>query len=244
MANGECCGGKNKGRNEGANNTEASDAASGCCGGSSGTGGSCGCKSAPQRLLIPTGTAKEIATLPAGELVARFRRGVANYDPRVFSLTREQMEQAFLPDAGVGRWSVRMLLGHMADAEIAAAHRLRRAVAEDQPLLSVWDENAFIDSGLYELPRQMHDNDPASLIGGFVAVVHTMRMFNAQWLGGLEASQWERVAMHPERGPMSVRTMVALNTWHLEHHARYLQMKLDRMLGAVPEPVAAGAGTT
>ncbi|MBX3379810.1 MAG: DinB family protein [Phycisphaeraceae bacterium] len=221
----------------------------GCCGGKTGSSGGqsaggCGCQTTSQKLVIPTGTAKEIVALPIPEMLSRFRRGVGNYDPRVFSLDAEQMDRAFLPDAKVGRWSVRMLLGHMADAEIVFVHRMRRAVAEDRPLLAVWDENAFIDSGLYAMPREVQQGDPASLIGGYVAVLHTMRMWSFQWLSGLSPEQFERVAMHPERGEQRVRDILSYAIWHVEHHSRFLQLKCDRMLGPVEEPVAAGAGTS
>ncbi len=224
------------------------NASGGCCGGKNGSegskqGGGCGCQSSPQQLVIPTGTAKEIAALPLGEMLARYRRGVGNYDPRVFSLDVEQIDRAFLADAEVGRWSVRMLLAHLADAEIVFVHRMRRAVAEDRPVLAVWDENAFIDSGLYALPKEVSNGDPASLIGGHVAVLHTMRMWSFQWLSGLSPEQFERVALHPERGEQSVRTILSYSIWHVEHHGRFLQKKCDRMLGAVASPVGAAASS-
>ncbi|MGH7244548.1 MAG: DinB family protein [Phycisphaerales bacterium] len=223
-------------------------AGGGCCGGKNSSGensaGGCGCKTGSQAVMIPTGTAKEIAALPLGEILARYRRGVANYDPRVFSLDAEQLDRAFLPDANVGRWSVRMLLGHMADAEIAFVHRMRRAIAEDRPVLAVWDENAFIDSGLYNIPREVQQGDPASLIGGFVAVLHTMRMWSFQWLSGLTPEQFKRVAMHPERGEQHVIDILAYSIWHVEHHSRFLQLKCDRMLGPVEEALAMGAGAS
>ena len=75
--------------------------------------------------------------------------GLQRFDSRIFELSDEQMDMAFLPDAGVGRWPVRVLVGHLADAELAFIHRMRRAVAEENPVLAVWDENAFIDAGLY-----------------------------------------------------------------------------------------------
>jgi len=222
---------------------------SGCCGGKSGSaeatsGGGCGCKTGSQKLVIPTGTAKEIVALPISEMLSRYRRGVGNYDPRVFSLDAEQMDRAFLPDANVGRWSVRMLVGHMADAELAFVHRMRRAIAEDRPVLAVWDENAFIDSGLYQIPREVQQGDPASLIGGSVAMMHTMRMWSFQWLSGLKPEQFDRVALHPERGEQRVRDILSYSIWHVEHHSRFLQLKCDRMLGPVEEPVAAGAGAS
>lgn len=178
-------------------------------------------------------TIEQIAALPTPALLARFRKGVENLDRRMFWLKDAQLDSAYLPTAGVGRWPVRVLLGHLADAELAYAHRMRRTVAEEHPLLSAWDENAFIDAGLYKAGAPS-PHGPAGSVAGFVAVVHTLRQFTAQWLAGLSEDQLNRRAMHPEKGEISVRDMIVSDIWHLEHHARFLRAKLDKILG--PEP--------
>ncbi len=177
---------------------------------------------------------KELGGLPSGELIARYRRGLECFDRRIFELSDEQMDTAFLPQAEVGRWSVRVLAGHLADAELAFSHRMRRAVAEENPLLAVWDENAFIDAGMYAGGQYP--------IGGFIAVIHTLRRWTSEWLATLSEPQLERQAMHPERGPLSVRTILVYTTWHLEHHARFLNAKICKMLGPAEEGGGCGAG--
>src|SRR5688572_20097729 len=153
---------------------------------------------------------REVGSLPDAELIARYRRGLERFDSRIFELSDEQMDLAFLPDAGVGRWPVRVLVGHLADAELAFTHRMRRAVAEENPVLAVWDENAFIDAGLYAGGQYP--------MGGFIAAIHTLRRWTAEWLATLTPEQLERKALHPERGPLTVRRMLVMTTWHLEHH--------------------------
>lgn len=173
----------------------------------------------------------EIAALAPPALVARYRTGVENFDPRMFELSDEQLDMPFLPSLNVGRWPVRVLLGHVADAELAYTHRLRRAFAEQDPVLSVWDENAFIDAGIYGTAGAGGGAHP---IGGFLAVVHTLRRWTSEWLLTLAPEHWERRALHPERGAESIRTMLALATWHLEHHAWFLNAKVERFLGPAP----------
>ncbi len=170
--------------------------------------------------------------MPNDELVARYRMGLDCIDPRLFELADAQLDTAFLPEAGVGRWPARVLIGHLADAELAFVHRMRRAVAEDQPLLAVWDENAFIDSGLY---GGAHGGG-AYPIAGFLATIHTLRRWTSSWLLTLMPEQFERVAMHPERGPQSVKAILCYSTWHLEHHAEFLNRKITKFLGQRPEP--------
>jgi hypothetical protein len=73
-------------------------------------------------------------------------------------------------------------------------------------------------------------------------VLHTLRRWTAEWLFTLSPDQLARTAPHPERGEQSVRDILAYTTWHLEHHARFLNAKVCRILGPAPaaEPAAAG----
>ncbi len=185
---------------------------------------------------------EDVTALSNADLLARYRRGVENFDARMFHLRNEQLDAAFLPEAGVGRWPVRVLLGHLADAELAFVHRMRRTVAEEQPMLNAWDENAFIDSGLYgsQGPDGRHTG-PAHPIAGYVAVIHTLRRWHADFLATLAPAQWERVALHAVRGEQTVRIICNYATWHLEHHAWYLKAKLDRMAPTAPARPAAQA---
>lgn len=168
----------------------------------------------------------EVQALSIPDLVNRYAVGVENFDRRMFDLRDEQVDMAFLSSAGCGRWPVRVLVGHLADAELAFVHRLRRIVAEDHPVFSAWDENAFIDRGLYGTDRSPPEQRQP--LGAFVAAVHTLRRWTAEWLRTLEPEDWPRTGLHPERGEQTLRRVLEYATWHVEHHAWYLHAKLDR----------------
>lgn len=170
-----------------------------------------------------------LSGLSPADLRARFAVGVENLDRRVLELPDDLLDTAFLPDAassgaglGIGRWPARVLVGHLADAEVLFVHRMRRTVAEDSPVLALMEEDAFIDAGLY---------GPKAPVAGFVAVIHTLRTWTAQWLETLTDDQWTRRALHPQRGEQTLRRIVEYDTWHLEHHAAILRRKIDRVLG-------------
>lgn len=169
------------------------------------------------------------------ELIVGYLRGVENFDPRVFDLTDEQNDEAFEAGDGVGLWPVRVLMGHLADAELVYTHRIRRTIAEHNPVLTLWDEEAFVDGGLY-------GPELRPPVAGFVAAIHTMRRWTAELLMSLTPEQWERKAMHPERGEITVRQMVETATRHLEHHNGFLQKKIDRMLGEREAVGGCGSG--
>ncbi|MBC7835066.1 MAG: DinB family protein [Phycisphaerales bacterium] len=177
--------------------------------------------SPPRGSVCPLPDKQSFEALAIPELIARYRVGVENFDRRVFQLTGEQLDTAFRPEVGVGRWPVRVLLGHLADAELPFVHRCRKAVAEANPMFCNWDEEAFIDSGLYN----------AQPIGAAIAVIHTVRLWAAGWFESLAPDDWNRRGLHSVRGEQTVRGMMWYYTWHLENHASYLNRKVERMLG-------------
>jgi uncharacterized damage-inducible protein DinB len=201
----------------------------GCCGGAG-------------KLVL---TREQIAALPRHELIQYHRKGVEAFDKRVFWCTPTQLDSAFLADAGVGTWPIRVLLGHLADAEMVFIHRMRRAVAEECPVVAMWDENAFVDANMYGLPAvgeasEYPDRGPHP-VAGFIAVIHMLRQWGTDWLMTLDEGALSRRLMHPERGAMTVRDVVSYNAWHLEHHAAFMRKKLDRLGVSAPGAKAAAA---
>ncbi len=189
------------------------------------------------QLRLPT--LEEIRALEPPALTARMRIGVEHLDPRVFEMDEPSLAQAWLPDAGVGRWPIRVILGHLADTEMVFARRIRQILAEDKPTLALFDEHAYIDSGLYGCTEASDLRPP---IGGDVAMTHTTRSWLVALLMQLDDAQWQRVGMHPERGPITLRDIADYACWHLEHHASYLNAKTYKLLGPRPESEGCAPG--
>ena len=180
------------------------------------------------------------AALGAHAIVERYRNGLAALDPRVLDMPDEQADRWFEQSEGVGLWSPRALLTHLMDAETLYAMRLRRTLAEEAPGFENWDEHAFLDS---RLSRPGTD----SLLmpcGACVAMLHTMRQTMATVLVQLNDEDWDRRAMNPYLGEVALLEMVRYVTWHLEHHAAYLNAKVTLVLGPakVGEETFAGCG--
>lgn len=185
----------------------------------------------PSALDAPRPRMREIRDLDAATLCARMRVGLELFDPRVVELSQEQVTQAWLESAGAGAWPIRVLIGHLADAEQVLAHRIRRVLAEDNPSLALWDEHAFIDGGLYGCTEGATLRPP---MGGDLAMIHTTRNWLCATLMQLDDAQWSRQGMHPEKGPITLREIANANCWHLEHHAWFLNAKIEKLLGPTP----------
>ena len=164
---------------------------------------------------------ESLASLSTEELIARYRWGVEHFDARLFHLTPEQLDARFDPEQGLGLWSCREVVGHLADADIAYAHRIRQTIGEDNPIFANWDEHSYIDSGIYT----------RSKLGGYVATIYTLRVWTGELLETLDDVQWSRKGMHPLRGEFTCRKIVEFATWHVERHAWFLNQKMLSMLG-------------
>lgn len=164
-------------------------------------------------------------------IVERYRNGLASFDPRVLEMPDEQSDRWFEEGEGVGLWSCRALLTHLMDTEILYAMRIRRTLAEENPVFENWDEHAFLDSRLSRPGAE-------SLLmpsGACVATLHTLRQTMATVLVQLAESDWDRLAMNPYLGEVSLLAMLRYLTWHLEHHAAYLNAKVTAVLGPASE---------
>lgn len=165
-----------------------------------------------------------IAQLTTAELVGRYGRGPELLDRILIGVEADWIDVRFEPAEGVGLWSVREALGHIADAELVYAHRLRRAVAEPEPTLPGWDQDAFVTAGLYRADGRGQP-DPAAT----VALVRAVRRWVEPWLATLPDSAWSRRCLHPRLGEHTVGEMTARAVWHLEHHARFVAAKIERL---------------
>lgn len=160
-------------------------------------------------------------------VVERFRAGLAALDPRVLEMSDEQADRWFEPAEGVGQWSCRALLTHLMDADVLYTMRLRRTLAEEAPVFENWDEHAFLDSRLCR-PGESSLLMPT---GALVATLHTLRQTLATVLVQLSEDDWERKAMNPYLGEVTMLQMLRYVSWHLEHHAAFMNAKVNLVLG-------------
>jgi len=168
--------------------------------------------------------------LDGDELIERYRTGLDLADPRAFEMSHGDADRVFDPSRGVGAWSCRSVMNHLADADLVNAMRIRRTIVEEGPVLDGWDHEAFNRSELYGTgPKPIR-----APMGVLAASIYTNRQLIGATLYQLEPEHWVRRAMHPRVGEMTLRTLVAFNAWHIEHHLAFFNAKMEFMFGPRP----------
>jgi hypothetical protein len=106
------------------------------------------------------------------------------------------------------KWCVGEILWHLTDQEANLYVRLRRAIAEPGSSVSPYDQ----DKWGQKLNYLSADFKEA------LVILQLMRRSNTILLKRLPAAVWKRTVDHPERGLLTVDSLVSMNVWHLEHH--------------------------
>jgi hypothetical protein len=116
-------------------------------------------------------------------------------------------------------WSVIECVGHLVDAELVVATRVRWILAEDEPDIVGYDQDRWVEA------LRHRDADPEQLIAFFDAV----RSSNLRLWAATPVEARERFGRHCERGPESYEMTV----WLAAGHDRFHLAQAERALAAV-----------
>ena len=148
-----------------------------------------------------------MSDIPA--LLERFRRG-----PEVLAMVLTGVfgeEEDFI--SASGKWSIRQIAAHLADSELVGAHRMRQVIAEDNPTLIAFDQDAWTRNLDYSRRK------PKQSLETF----RRIRAENHELLKGLPESAFERAGNHSENGPMTLRRRPL---WLRAHSSRRWRLRL------------------
>jgi hypothetical protein len=142
------------------------------------------------------------------ELLERFRRGAE----LVAAVTTgaSNVELDFAPPGG---WSVRQIVCHLGDAEMVGAGRFRQTIAEENPKIAAYDQDAWAAKLNYRERK----------ISEALDTFRTVRAVNYELLKAQPEPGFSRGATHSERGPMTLLDLVRIYAEHAEKHAQQIQ---------------------
>jgi hypothetical protein len=116
-----------------------------------------------------------------------------------------------------GEWTPRMIAHHLADSEMTSAIRLRRLIAEVNPVIQGYDEMAFAQRLTSDRP-----------IEPSLEAMRWARESTAQILERLSDEDWRRAGTHSESGPYSVEDWLVVYANHGHDHAKQIERSRGR----------------
>lgn len=120
-------------------------------------------------------------------------------------------EWDFVP--GPGKWSIRQIICHLADSEMIGRYRLASVIAEDNPTLMWYDQDAWAVNLDYSKRK-------------FSQALETFRRVrgeNYELLKDLPEEAFVRTGVHSKNGPMTLKDLLLMYAEHAEGHARQIK---------------------
>jgi len=132
----------------------------------------------------------------------------------VKGVERKRLDQRPSPD----KWSVTMILAHIADTEIVQGYRIRLILGANGIAIQGFDQDAW--AGVSDYPS----HDPALSLKDFRAIrERTLRL-----LKGLSKEQWSQYGMHSERGKETVQRITEMMAGHDLNHLKQIRAILGK----------------
>ncbi len=115
-----------------------------------------------------------------------------------------------------GSWTVRQLVHHVADSQLALYERLKMALTEYQPTVSEFDQDKWAYLPDNRLPVESSIRVLEGLNERIVAL--------GNYVTG---AQLDRVFIHETDGEIRVAETLAKLSWHEEHHLAHIRIALE-----------------
>ena len=150
----------------------------------------------PYASFLADKNPSDVIAATAGELQAVVR-----------SLSGDQLNRSPAP----GKWSIREILCHLADCEIVFAFRIRQTLAEPHHVVQPFDQD------IWAQPYAAYSAHAA--LAAFTAV----REWNLALVRSLSSEAFDKPVTHPERGAMTLQTIIETMGGHDINHIKPIQ---------------------
>jgi len=125
----------------------------------------------------------------------------------VASISDEQASRKPAPD----KWSIREILCHLADCEVVFAFRIRQTLAEPHHVVQPFDQD------LWAQPYSAYTTQAA------LAVFTAVREWNIGLIRSLSPEAFDKPMTHPERGTMTLQTVIDTMGGHDLNHLQQVE---------------------
>ncbi len=151
-------------------------------------------------------------------LIEEYERGAATPSTWARGLSAKDLN-APPPTGAPGKWTIQQIILHVLDSDLIATHRMKRIIAEENPLLISYDETAFVARLGYERL------DAAQACELF----RLNRLHTAAILRSLPEPAFQRSGVHNERGKVTLAELLQMYAQHVPHHGKFVEAKRKLM---------------
>lgn len=161
---------------------------------------------------------------PIGKLVPKdsytaeeregFIRSIETIPAQIENLVKDFTPEQWETPYREGGWTARQVVHHIADSHMNAYIRVKWALTEETPQIKAYDEKAWATTP-----------EVAADVSLSISLLHALHAKFATLLRGIHEDQLSRAFIHPATGKLnSVERMMALYSWHGEHHLGHLKL--------------------
>lgn len=149
------------------------------------------------------------------ERIDRIRRFPSDLLSIVKDLDATQLNTPYRPNG----WTVAQLVHHLADSHLNSYIRFRWALTEDSPLIKAYDQRKWAELG----------DAKSSDISPSIQILEGVHHRWVKLLSHLKPEDFKSQLSHPEwSDKLDLEMMLALYTWHCDHHLAHIQELIKR----------------
>jgi hypothetical protein len=150
-------------------------------------------------------------------LIARYAQGYAEVARALDGFPPDRLSAHPIP----GKWSAREIVQHLADSESISAHRLRKLLVEERPVIQGYDQEAYA--------RRLRYNERE--IGPALEAFRAARATTLQVLEAMAPHDWEREGWHTEAGRYTPEIWLSIYAAHAHDHAAQIRRLREALPG-------------
>jgi uncharacterized damage-inducible protein DinB len=125
-------------------------------------------------------------------------------------------EEDFGRRTAPGKWTVREILAHLAEDELASSWRYRQMIEHSGCALASFDQDEWARLGAYDAWNAREA----------FKMFRLLREANLRMLARLTAEEWQRYGIHAERGRISVADLARHMAGHDANHLLQIRRAL------------------
>jgi len=141
------------------------------------------------------------------QLIGQYRDGYRVVVEALDGITEDELDRS-----ADGGWTPRQIAHHLADSEMMSAIRLRRLLAEPQPVIHGYDEKAFAERLTSDRP-----------IAPSLEAMRYARETCSQLLDRMTEADWKIIGTHTESGRYGTQDWLKIYAAHAHDHAAQIK---------------------